>query len=293
MEHIDNNFGEHDKIYTDGSKKQDRVGAGIFCSSTGTEAHARLDDGLAITSAELVAIDMAIVHALSPSIKNDSKVAIISDSKAALMSLRRGAKEVARPDLVCKITERLSTLRDTKNISVTLVWIPSHIGVTGNDKADAAANKGRDTDTIQLSIGLSPKELKALIKQYCNSIWQRRWENDKTQTVTEFRKIAPKINTRIPHENSDNKTNRLRLNRPIFRITDRQSRCTMCNLLLTVNHVILACPLFETERNKLRDRLTNLNMQWTMTSVFLPHKDKTTKQLVKNFVDKIDEIYEI
>ena len=129
----------------------------------------------------------------------------MTDSKAALLSLKRGAKGVARPDLVCKITKKLTILSDSKNNPVTLVWIPSHIGVTGNDKADAAANKGRDNDEVQITVGLSPKEIKTLIKKYCTSIWQNRWDNDKKSTVTEFRKIAPKIKTFIPHENSDTK----------------------------------------------------------------------------------------
>lgn len=293
MEHIDNNLKDHDRIYTDGSRKNNRVGAGIYCSSTNAEAHARLDDDLSITSAELVAIDMAIDHALSPAIKTDRKVAIMTDSKAALLSLKRGANGVARPDLVTKITQKLTQINDTKNIQVTLVWIPSHIGVTGNDKADAAANKGRDNDLNQILIGLSPKELKSLTKNYCIGLWQTRWDNDQLETVREFRKIAPKINTYIPHENSDAKINRLRLNRPFFRITDRRNICTECKSLLTTNHVLLACPLFEVERDKLHDRLEQQNMEWTMTTILRPHKDRTTKVLVRNLVEKIDETFEI
>ena len=173
------------------------------------------------------------------------------------------------------------------------MWIPSHVNLKGNERADQAANKGREQQSIGRKIGLSPSEIKSISKNYALQSWQKLWDDSNEKTTKEFRKIVPKINTKIAHDLANKSINRLRINRPVFRIIDRKSACPTCNLLLTVDHVLLACPSFSTERGAVRKALETEKLPMEIHHILGIHKNKAIKKSVTNLINKIEELHQI
>jgi len=55
---------------------------------------------------------------------------------------------------------------------ITLVWVPSHIGIHGNERADKAAARGANRNTVDIDIGLELAEAYTIADRYIEDRWQ-------------------------------------------------------------------------------------------------------------------------
>lgn len=120
--------------YTDGSRDPvaGRTAAGMFHSNL--TAGWRLPDHCTILQAELFAIQQALQHALAD---HQHPPIIHVDSKAAIQALmHREPKDNIH--LITSIWGDMQTLM-APGRRATINWIPSHVGIPGNDAADEAA----------------------------------------------------------------------------------------------------------------------------------------------------------
>ena len=58
--------------------------------------------------------------------------------------------------------------------NIILCWIPSHIGVRGNERADSAAKSALDLSPKAISIPYT--DLKPRISKFFHKKWQQRWD---------------------------------------------------------------------------------------------------------------------
>lgn len=79
---------------------------------------------------------MGLRHALNIA---STQVLIFTDSKAAFQNLDSTQRPLDNIGIVTAILDVATSIRST-GANIGLIWIPSHIGLTGNEKADAAAN---------------------------------------------------------------------------------------------------------------------------------------------------------
>jgi len=114
-------------IYTDGSKMGHRVSAAL-CRKRGTSA-IRLPGATSIFNAELHAILLALDVVRR---SKEKHFLLLSDSYSSLIAL--GGSRVDQ-DTIYKYLKTYSTLINSGK-TVILCWIPGHVGIPGNERAD-------------------------------------------------------------------------------------------------------------------------------------------------------------
>ena len=130
-------------IYTDGSHIENSfAAAAVKDDYTYSE---RLPDHSTIFSAEMHAIFLALDHVET---SESSHFMIFTDSKSVLQSLQ--GKDWKNP-LTQKVLERHNRLRN-QHINIEFCWIPSHIGIDGNEAADTAAKEALGKRTTVMAI---------------------------------------------------------------------------------------------------------------------------------------------
>ena len=130
-------------IYTDGSKDNDRVGCGLIINNLAIKQ--RLPSNASIFTAEVTAIDLAL-DTIAES--DDGHFIIFSDSLSVLLSLHN--KKMDNP-LILQLLQKLHYL-SCAHKTIHLCWIPSHIGIRGNEAADMAAKESLDRINIYACI---------------------------------------------------------------------------------------------------------------------------------------------
>ena len=152
-------------IYTDGSHINNKsAAAAVKDDHVYSE---RLPDYSTIFTAEMYAIFMALDHVET---SENSRFLIFSDSKSVLQSLQ--SKDWKNP-LVQKVLERHHWLRN-QHKQIKFCWIPSHIGIDGNEAADIAAKEALGKRKTDLAIPHT--DYKTQIKSYVRVKWQQRWD---------------------------------------------------------------------------------------------------------------------
>ena len=122
-------YPNHTCLYTDGSKVGECVGSAAVAPSG--IVRCRIPDGATVFSAEMKALLLALDFIESA---DDDRFIIFTDSLSSMQALQ--SRKLSDP-LVLEFLERLDLMSTEKNI--VLCWLPSHIGIEGNEKADLAA----------------------------------------------------------------------------------------------------------------------------------------------------------
>jgi len=242
LEKIDS-YKDSVHIYTDASKTINNKTSAAFCiPSLHIEHSARLTDNISIFTAELTAIKLALLWIINTLTED---VCIFSDSYSSLQAITSG-KSVSRPNLLTDVLDLISKYHKT----VKFIWLPSHIGIKGNELADRLANVATANSIIDLDIGLELSEAYNLVDRYIINKWQHRWDNE--ATGCHYRQIEKSASTKLkfshPSRHHDVVITRLRLgkcclNAYLHQINKHPNgMCDACNKPETVTHFLLECP---------------------------------------------------
>lgn len=124
-------FKDAFRIFTDGSKTCDKVGAGFWMPDINMEAHFQLNPQASIFTAEA----RAMLEALN--FVEDiprRKFVIITDSMSVLQALDANKVTCQHP-LIHDIKNAICQLKKKLKI-IHFLWVPSHKGIRGNEIAD-------------------------------------------------------------------------------------------------------------------------------------------------------------
>ena len=155
-------------VYTDGSKFNNKVGAGVFIHKGNINIASlsfRLPDKATVFQAEIFAINRAAIFVQS--MPNITFTKFFVDSQAALQALNKK-----------DITSRLvgDTVHNLNLIpgKVRLVWIKAHVGHDGNEKADGLAKLGTSLFP-PWPLALPKQATKFTIKEAIDETWKLEW----------------------------------------------------------------------------------------------------------------------
>ncbi|XP_072398263.1 uncharacterized protein [Diabrotica undecimpunctata] len=117
-------------LYSDASKSEEGIGC-VVTTTTTTVNLFRLFSNYSIYTAKLY----GILQAVKSPLIDDKTVAIYTDSLPSMQSIRNVHSTHPRVQEIQSICNPLQT----NVITVTMLWVPSHVGIPGNEKANQAA----------------------------------------------------------------------------------------------------------------------------------------------------------
>ena len=234
-------FTDYEKIYTDGSKFADAVGAASVTGPGYKKVFkARLPSCSSIFSAEVKALQLALKMVYQSKRK---KFLILSDSLSSMMAIQE--KKLDHPYLVDFFEQYTMLCQEGKIIK--LAWVPSHVKIKGNDAADTAA---KDACAEELPANLKTKfsDLKAGVLSYVKGKWQDEWKKEEDNKLFQ---IQPDRHAPLPRCCSNRKEesvlSRLHIGHTrlthMFRMKrgEEPPMCIGCDEPLTVEHILTKC----------------------------------------------------
>jgi ribonuclease HI len=235
-------WSDHIPLYTDGSKAEHKTACAFHYQ--GVSHSWRLADDSSVYGAELHAIKHALQYLLAQNITN-TKIVIFTDSLSACTALSN-IKNKKSDTFILSILEASSEMRINGN-SLAIAWIPSHVGIPGNELADKAA---RDGLTLPLIAGtqeiIAVDDCYSEIKRYVDAEWQRLYDNN--NKISEYKKIEPNVSRHtkflVSGRSLDRVMTRLRLGycltNSILYLFKRLSspNCILCNVEENLQHLI-------------------------------------------------------
>ena len=199
----------------------------------------RLPNESSIYSAKVIAIDLAMNIITN---HKSSKFIIYSDSKSVLQALQ--SKDSSSP-LITRLLDKMNTL--SKNNSI-FTWIPSHIGIQGNERAAWAAKKALQTHISNIKIPYT--DLKPLINKFILKKWQKSWDD---QTQNKLHHIQDTIGEWPAGYRRNRKEEviifRLRIGHTHITHShllkgEDSPVCSTCKVPPTVKHILINCDSF-------------------------------------------------
>ena len=175
---------------TDQQRKPQEMLAGEFGSETLKEQQKSCLT-LVEKIVQVYAIQKAIDHVHHKFEDNSTKAkdfVIFTDSKSTLQALEGSELDESLEEIIQKANKFTSAYP----VKLKLQWIPGHVGIYGNEKADALAKKG--SQNTQPTIPITFTTAKQKIKQAYRKEWMRHWENGSTgrQVYAHMKTIKPK-----------------------------------------------------------------------------------------------------
>ena len=131
----------------------------------------RLPNESLIYSAEAIALNLAMNIIAN---HKSSKFIIYSDSKSVFQALQ--SKDSSTP-LITRLLDKMNSL--SKNNSIILTCIPSHIGIQGNERVDKAAKNALQTHISNTKLPYT--NLKLLTNNFILKKWQKSWDDQTEQ----------------------------------------------------------------------------------------------------------------
>ena len=178
------------------------------------------------------------------------KFLILTDSLSCLLSLDRFYSTDPR---ITKIQDGAHrALCQGKEIS--FLWIPSHVGIHGNEEADRLAKAALRLEYSGRG-GLPHTDVRNSISTYVRAEWRASWARETENKLKEIKpELGPRRLSGLPRRKEVVLTRlrigHTRLTHSHLVCTEDAPRCAECNCPLTVRHVLVECPSLTPARSK-------------------------------------------
>ena len=271
-------------LYTDGSRTEKGTGMGIY--GNGVAKSIRLSDYNSVYTAELIAIREAYKYLLD---SKYTRVIICTDSLSSvnvLEALHKSSHPVVNE--IRHLHHRVST-----KITIKLVWIPGHMGIAGNEKADFYAKQSLNLPENN-DLPCPASDIINFANQRFQTYRQRIWE----MQGKHLNRIKPQLrywsSCHQNHRKKERILARLRIGHTSLThqyIFDRMygrtapPTCHVCGDLYTIDHFLLQCPIHNLHRRPIIDYFLRKQLHPTLP-VLLGDEHPELLELLFTFLHK-------
>ena len=155
--HIEANYMNHLKVFTDGSVLDNRqAGAAFVIPALKIQKSYFLGKDFSIFTAELYAIIMALKYLIDFP-HTVFQVVFCVDSKSVLQTLN-SSNANTRAEMVLEIKHLVHYLI-LRGTDINFCWVPSHCGIFANDWVDREAKKGAKNDDNSVTVKSFPPSI--------------------------------------------------------------------------------------------------------------------------------------
>ena len=189
-------------------------------------------------------IPIGLVFSILDYIKEDGywRYIIFTDSLSLIQSLDN---EISDNPLVMNLIEKLSNICNDSEI--IFCWLPSHIGIRGNEDADTAAKDALLLDVLPFKVPFT--DFKPLVNSFIHEVWYQTW-NDPANKCNKLYSIKQSLGdwplgTRTCRR-EEIVLARLRIGHTYLTQSyllkrEEPPQCVQCNTILTVKHILIEC----------------------------------------------------
>ena len=235
------------QIFTDGSKHNDQT-ASAYHGFFGTRAF-RISNNASVFTAEVEAIRSALNYI---KVSHMDRFVIFCDSKSVLEAID---SHDSKNSLVSDTIQIIYKLLNLGKV-IEFCWVPSHIGINGNEMADKAAKAALNHD-VPVHFNIPYTDRFPQVKQYVNSCWQMFWTNNcNGQKLYEIMPEIKEFNVSGLSRKEQVIIHRLRIGHTRLTTSYKmESRpppiCDVCvHEELTVKHIMLHCRKYTSIRSR-------------------------------------------
>ena len=183
------------------------------------------------------------------------------------------------------------------NFRICLSWIPSHIGLLGNEKADLWAKRSLTYRQVN-RCPISPDTFKRLFDKSLLQHWKKHWDALIIPNTNKFRLNIKKMETESrPNRREEIAICRLRSDATMithmlpYIHNDFPHICEECNELETVPHILIDCIKYIRERRNMQAYFDSINTR--MTAFRLLQDDPEIIRILLNYLKNTDLISHI
>ena len=222
-------------LYTDGSKDDNKVGCAVFGNNYSSKL--RLPENASIFTAETKAIDLALSYI---SEHKKDKFIIFSDSLSVLLAIQNRKSDNV---MIKKLLLRLHDILEFKTI--TFCWIPSHIGIRGNEKVDLLAKEALSNPPVDIQIPHSDfrQSINKLIRRKWKTVWNEAIFN-KLHEINPNLDVSPSLSLSIRRDQvviSRCRIGHTRITHSYLLNREDAPTCIPCHEHFSVKHFLLEC----------------------------------------------------
>jgi ribonuclease HI len=255
------------------------MGYGIYVPSTDAHISSRITDDTDVFSAEARAIWAAIQATADDPI---APTLILSDSLSVLTAIQNQSSSPAIQDIILQLSLAQNSHRD-----ITLVWIPAHCGIRGNEVVDSLAKEALEHDAVDDPIPHTLNNHYSAVRKYITHKWQREWSDSRHP----LRHCLPEVKVSMTVFDANRQMNRLvyqfalniaPLNEFFSMLRGSDPACPACRIASeNRDHFLFHCPTYTRERQKLIRALQSTDTPFSWKGVLSPSGCEAFTEFIK------------